>query len=32
VKKQVEEAKPDNRPECTGMKAQSRPASEACLH
>lgn len=32
VKKQVEEAKPDNRPECTGMKAQSRPPSENCLH
>ena len=31
-KKPVEEAKPDNRPECTGMKAQSRPAPENCLH
>lgn len=30
VKKQVEEAKPDNRLECTGMKAP-RPASENCL-
>jgi hypothetical protein len=32
VKKKVEETKSDNRPECTGMKAQSRPASETCLH
>ncbi|MEK7351308.1 MAG: hypothetical protein AAB177_10565 [Nitrospirota bacterium] len=32
VKKQVEEARPDKKPECTGMKAQSRPASEACIH
>ena len=32
VKKNVEEARPDHRPECRGMKAQSRPASENCLH
>ena len=31
VKKNVEEARPDKNPECTGMKAQSRPASESCL-
>lgn len=31
VKKQVEEAKPDKKPECTGMKAQSRPPSDLCL-
>ena len=31
VKKNVEEARPDKKPECTGMKAQSRPASESCL-
>ena len=32
VKKNVEEARPDRKPECTGMKAQSRPAPEHCLH
>lgn len=32
VKKNVEGARPDKNPECTGMKAQSRPASESCLH
>jgi hypothetical protein len=32
VKKNVEEARPDRKPDCTGMKAQSRPASEHCLH
>jgi len=32
AKKNVEEARPDKNPECTGMKAQSRPASESCLH
>lgn len=32
VKKNVEEARPDKNPECIGMKAQSRPASESCLH